>query len=252
MHKCFLLLLLLPLNIHGQTIHSKIIDEIGVRTEEGQNELMEEFVFHSLLNPQTKRATFDEALSIITISPRVSDGMFRTYKTSDFLKKMLKSSGQVCDSPFIKSLTANGFTLAIKLDLPEDMPEDTMNELRFMPYTKQQVKKHPSINSYYTEPLDESFWCVEYRSEKSNLNLLFMNPSIHEFKDATWSEEEWLLEECIDNLGRELYRENGIAKGMRRTALVTEKIHDSRKMVYSTCKKDSITFAWDYLKNMFD
>lgn len=251
MYKYFLFLLLLPLNIHGQTIHSKIIEEIGLRTEEGQNALMEEFVRHSLLDPQTKRATFDESLSIITISPRVSDGMFRTYKVSDFLKKMLKSSGQVCDAPFIKSLTENGFTLAIKLDLPEDMPENTMNELRFMPYTKQQVNKHPSINGY-TEPLEESFWCVEYRSKVSNLNLLFMNPRIHEFKDATWSEEEWLLEECIDNLGRELYSDHGIAKGMRRTALVTKKIHDTRKRVYDTCKKSPTKFAWDYLKNMFD
>jgi len=252
MYRLAFFFLLFPLNIHAQSIHQKITDEIAIRTEAGQNAIMQELVRYSLLHPQTKRATFNEAMSTITITPRVSSEMLRNFEVRSLLKKLLKSNGQFCGTPFIKALTENGFTFAIQLDLPDDMPDNTINEIRFMPYTKELVRQNPS---YFEvgEPLDANFWCLEYLTKKKNkYNALWYSRFIHFFTGVSLYRHEWLSQECIDNIGMKLYDDHGIAKGMRQTTLVSEKISEARANVYSKCEKGIGEFTWDYLKNIFN
>lgn len=251
MYRLFLCFLLYPCSLYGQNIHEKIIDEIGIRTEEGQNALIQQFLRHSLSHPQTLRANFDESLSVITIVPRVSDHMFRTYQPMELLKKILKSNGQVCDAPFIKALTSNGFAFAVKVDLPADIAKRTPNEIRFMPYTKELVRRHPP---YFLigKPLDANFWCAQFRSEERNYNSLVLDPIIYPFQDEHWSEKQWLIQECIYNIDRELYNEEDITKGMRSTEHVEQKMQAARLNVYINCKKGKGQFVWDYIKSLFD
>lgn len=249
-----LFFVLFPLNIYGQNIHEQIINEIGILTEKGQNELTHQFIRYSLANPKTKHATFNKELSILTLKPRLTDEMLHNYKIVPLLKKTLKTNGQVCDAPFINALTTNGFTLAIKLDLPEDMDKNTINELRFMPYTKQLVRQNPN---FYNDgkPLDVDFWCIEYRSGNSNsrdLNVVLKNSRIYPLQGEAWYEKEWLSQKCIYNIDSELYDEQDIVKGMRQTALVREKIEQARSKVYNDCKKDSVQFVLDYLKDFLN
>jgi hypothetical protein len=251
MYRLTFFFLLFPLNIHAQSIHQKITDEIAIRTEAGQNALMHELVRYSLLHPQTKRATFDEAMSTITITPRVSSEMLRNFEVRSLLKQLLKSNGQFCGTPFIKALTENGLTFAIQLDLPDDMPDNTINEIRFMPYTKELVRQNPAWEDI-GKPLDANFWCVDYLSKTVDFNKTLSLRSIHPFTGYYWYKHEQLSQECINKIGRKLNRDHGITTGMRQTALVREKINEARSNIYSNCGKGIVKFTWDYLKNIFN
>jgi hypothetical protein len=243
--KSLLILLLISLNLKADVIHEKIINELSLRTEVGQNKLMMELVSYGLAHSSTKFVEYNPDLSVFTITPSLSDSILATYNTEKLLKKMLAGSGFVCDAPLMKALRENGITYQLQLQVAPSNDSFTTNGIVFLPHSKELVKKQ-DLNYLVYGNLDEKFWCTRGMSiDNSTKKSQIDGVRVFAFKESYFYEREWLDDDCISKIGYDIYHEKGIFGDMRKTQFVKDEIALGTDSIYGECKKNVVKYLFD-------